>query len=157
MAKKFISLAISFVMIFSFVFVANADEGIILGYNASFGWKAYGMGGETRHVKMIVVDEDDPRNPEIYSKTYTELTGEKGGIGPIDFISPWTYNLIINNTIGKIVAFIFSELTVHKSANKKRVKSLNPDSLFCFASDRNPYGETAFEKISVHPMPVWWT
>lgn len=79
MAKKFISLAISFVMIFSFVFVANADEGIILGYNASFGWKAYGMGGETRHVKMIVVDEDDPRNPEIYSKTYTELTGEKGG------------------------------------------------------------------------------
>ena len=88
-------------------FYGKTDEGIILGYNASFGWKAYGMGGATRQVKMIIVDEDDPRNPEIYSKSYTELTGEKGGYGPIDFISPWTYNVIINNTIGKIVALIF--------------------------------------------------
>ena len=87
-------------------FYGKTDDGIILGYNASFGWKAYGMGGATRQIKMIVVDEDDPRNPEIYSKTYTELTGEKGGIGPIDVISPWTYNVIINNTIGKIVALI---------------------------------------------------
>ena len=87
-------------------FYGKTDDGIILGYNASFGWKAYGMGSATRQLKMIVVDEDDPRNPEIYSKTYKELTGEKGGIGPIDFISPWTYNVIINNTIGKIVALI---------------------------------------------------
>lgn len=87
-------------------FYGKTDEGIILGYNASFGWKAYGMGSTTRQIKMIVVDEDDPRNPEIYSKAYTDLTGEKGGIGPIDFISPWTYNVIINNTIGKIVALI---------------------------------------------------
>jgi len=64
------------------------------------------MGSATRHVKMIVVDEDDPKSPEIYEKTYTDLTGEKGGIGPIDFISPWTYNVIINKTIGKIVALI---------------------------------------------------
>ncbi len=87
-------------------FYGKTDEEIILGYNASFGWKAYGMGGATRQIKMIVVDENDPRNPEIYEKTYTELTGEKGGIGPIDFISPWIYNVIINNTIGKIVALI---------------------------------------------------
>lgn len=87
-------------------FYGKTDEGIILGYNASFGWKAYGMGGATRQVKMIVVDEDDPTNPEIYSKSYTELTGESGGFGPIDFISPWTYNVIINNTIGKIFALI---------------------------------------------------
>lgn len=64
------------------------------------------MGGATRQVKMIVVDEDDPTNPEIYSRSYTDLTGENGGIGPIDFISPWIYNVIINNTIGKIVALI---------------------------------------------------
>ena len=87
-------------------FYGKTDEGIILGYNASFGWKAYGMGGATRQVKMIVVDEDDPTNPEIYSRSYTDLTGENGGIGPIDFISPWIYNVIINNTIGKIVALI---------------------------------------------------
>lgn len=87
-------------------FYGKTDEGIILGYNASFGWKAYGMGGATRQVKMIVVDENDPRNPEIYSKSYKDLTGENGGYGPIDFISPWTYNVIINNTIGKIFALI---------------------------------------------------
>ncbi len=87
-------------------FYGKTDDGIILGFNASFGWKAYGMGGATRQIKMIVVDEDDPRSPEIYSKSYTELTGESGGIGPIDFISPWTYNFIINNSIGKIAALI---------------------------------------------------
>lgn len=62
-------------------FYGKTDEGIILGYNVSFGWKAYGMGGATRQVKMIVVDEDDPTNPEIYSRSYTDLTGENGGIG----------------------------------------------------------------------------
>ena len=87
-------------------FYGKTDEGIILGYNASFGWKAYGMGGATRQVKMIVVDENNPTAPEIYSRSYTDLTGENGGFGPIDFISPWTYNVIINNTIGKIVALI---------------------------------------------------
>ncbi len=87
-------------------FYGKTDEGIILGYNASFGWKAYGMGGDTRQIKMIVVDENDPKNPEIYSKSYSVLTGENGGFGPIDFISPWTYNFIINNTIGRIVALI---------------------------------------------------
>ncbi len=87
-------------------FYGKTDDGIILGFNASFGWKAYGLGGKTRQIKMIVVDENDPKNPEIYSKSYTELTGKSGGIGPIDFISPWTYNSIINKTIGKIVYLI---------------------------------------------------
>ncbi len=70
-------------------FYGKTDEDIFLGCNASFGWKAYGTGSTTRQIKMTVVDEDDPTNPEIYSRTYTDLTGENGGFGPIDFISPW--------------------------------------------------------------------
>ncbi len=89
-------------------FYGKTDEGIILGYGAGFGWKAYGMSGDSRQVKLITIDESNPRNPEIYSRSYTELTGECGGIGPIDFISPWTYNIIINETIGKLVALIRS-------------------------------------------------
>lgn len=84
-------------MIFNFVFVANAAESSALKVNES---------GKFRIMLVNDTHDDAPRNPEIYEKTYTELTGEKGGIGPIDFISPWLYNVIINNTIGKIFALL---------------------------------------------------
>ena len=56
-------------------FYGKTDEGIILGYNASFGWKAYGMGGVTRQVKMIVVDEDINANEVLIYDVVRDFTG----------------------------------------------------------------------------------
>ena len=59
------------------------------------------------------------------------------------------FNLIIFAKLIKLIE-------IFELNNNKRTKVVMTLVLSCFVLEFTPYGETAAEKVGVHPILVWW-